>query len=706
MNAVSLYVTASRMIFQSLNINEPGKWADINRLIIFLRQSLTCCVCGNLLTIPMTSSVSSCQHHICKGCIGGRMRLKPSCSFCKDHSKFVEDTQLRILLQSYRSLCQYVNSTDIPNKWGTMAVSLSNSTNSSTSTFTSNALTSSHGLGALLAGPSNFYQLIEEGANLKDRFSFLPSISSSTTTTGKESTKENIVTNGSSSASSSTTNCNVKTNTNPSTSTSVAKITTGKNKSSSSSNLSANSSVKVTNVSGSTNSTSKAKGGSNQEKSKASVNPRSTQQINSGQVQKAQATNSSQSNQQSVTSLSNKTSTNSTLNSQQDSSTIMDVTPQIASLVNGKSNTVTVVSPSTQIIPDPSSKTGKLLRLPAALSISAIKTTTTNTIGQSTTNPSFVLAKKTTALTQGDKVLTKPDDHSISLSVLPSGQLAIATSSVRSGTSITIPNSTVKMLTTTNSSMPVQQKASTSLPLGFTCVAIDSSGNKVNTTLDQAKVLLTQAKFQVNQVTHNTPVTQSTQQIMTTNSSLKAKSGRRGCRCGLATANPGKLTCCGQRCPCYVDGKGCYDCKCRGCRNPRRANTKSGTTSCSTKEITPNVTSTSSSSSNQLNQLNSNDSSSNVSNIQQQQQQLISVSSSLNLNSSSSHSRSSNNLFLSSDLNLGSPMPVSNGLTLISSSNSNIAANDLLTLPLMEEDSLTTTVDEDKLPYSMIISDD
>lgn len=43
---------------------------------------------------------------------------------------------------------------------------------------------------------------------------------------------------------------------------------------------------------------------------------------------------------------------------------------------------------------------------------------------------------------------------------------------------------------------------------------------------------------------------------------------RRGCRCGNATAAPGKLTCCGQRCPCYVDSKACIDCKCKGCRNP------------------------------------------------------------------------------------------------------------------------------------------
>ncbi|CAG0902159.1 unnamed protein product [Cyprideis torosa] len=48
---------------------------------------------------------------------------------------------------------------------------------------------------------------------------------------------------------------------------------------------------------------------------------------------------------------------------------------------------------------------------------------------------------------------------------------------------------------------------------------------------------------------------------------------RKGCRCGNATQRPGSLTCCGQRCPCYVDAKFCtVDCKCRGCRNPYRSN--------------------------------------------------------------------------------------------------------------------------------------
>ncbi len=47
---------------------------------------------------------------------------------------------------------------------------------------------------------------------------------------------------------------------------------------------------------------------------------------------------------------------------------------------------------------------------------------------------------------------------------------------------------------------------------------------------------------------------------------------KKGCRCGNATTTPGKLTCGGQRCPCYVVAKTCQDCKCKGCRNPHREN--------------------------------------------------------------------------------------------------------------------------------------
>ena len=46
-------------------------------------------------------------------------------------------------------------------------------------------------------------------------------------------------------------------------------------------------------------------------------------------------------------------------------------------------------------------------------------------------------------------------------------------------------------------------------------------------------------------------------------SAAKLKAKKAGCRCGNATLCPGKLTCCGQRCPCYVDALPCIDCKCK-----------------------------------------------------------------------------------------------------------------------------------------------
>lgn len=64
---------------------------------------------------------------------------------------------------------------------------------------------------------------------------------------------------------------------------------------------------------------------------------------------------------------------------------------------------------------------------------------------------------------------------------------------------------------------------------------------------------------------------QSSVQQLLQNQANNPNEKRRGCRCGNATAAPGKLTCCGQRCPCYVDSKACIDCKCRGCRNPHFA---------------------------------------------------------------------------------------------------------------------------------------
>ncbi len=333
MNALSLYVTTCRMIFQS-SMTDMGAWADINRLVLYLRQALTCCVCGKLLTVPMSSTVSSCQHHVCKGCVGGKMRLKPSCSWCKDHSKFIENTQLRILLQCYRGVCEFMMSADMHHKWGDLTSGSASGTNMS------------------------FAELLEEGAQLHDKYNFSepPSLRGySRSTTGNARVTNTITTN--------------------------------------------------------------------------TFNSRNGQIVNN--------------------SLKPNSNSNNTNNNQ----------------INGNSN-------------------------------------------------ESVIIKENNNLSKTEFNRNSLTENSIS----SNGKHLMETSSCGSS----------------------------------------------------------------NDATNECTISVGTHAILTNGSSLirnpnstpaKAKAKRRGCRCGLATPNPGKLTCCGQRCPCYVDGKGCFECKCRGCRNPHKANT-------------------------------------------------------------------------------------------------------------------------------------
>ncbi|XP_039760969.1 E3 ubiquitin-protein ligase MSL2 isoform X2 [Pararge aegeria] len=111
MNATSLYVSTCRLIILA-DASDKSSWIDLFRLVPYLRQSLSCTVCGNLLKEPYTPTSSGCQHHVCKNCKGGRKKLKPSCGWCKDYENYTENLQLRILLQCYKKLCEYFMGTD------------------------------------------------------------------------------------------------------------------------------------------------------------------------------------------------------------------------------------------------------------------------------------------------------------------------------------------------------------------------------------------------------------------------------------------------------------------------------------------------------------------------------------------------------------------------------------------------------------------
>lgn len=108
MNAISLYVTISRLVFQ----NDPNdtNYKELFRLIPYLRHTfLSCSVCGDLLVEPFTPIEIQCQHHVCKLCLGGKKIIKPSCNWCRDYGKYEENIQLRIVLQCYKSLCEHIS---------------------------------------------------------------------------------------------------------------------------------------------------------------------------------------------------------------------------------------------------------------------------------------------------------------------------------------------------------------------------------------------------------------------------------------------------------------------------------------------------------------------------------------------------------------------------------------------------------------------
>ncbi|XP_017269514.1 E3 ubiquitin-protein ligase MSL2b [Kryptolebias marmoratus] len=106
-NATSLYVSVSRSVLQC-DPRDPRALAELCKLLPFFRQSLSCLVCGDLLQDPIAPTNSSCQHYVCRSCKGQRMQLKPSCSWCKDYSRFEENKQLSLLVHCYRKLCLYI----------------------------------------------------------------------------------------------------------------------------------------------------------------------------------------------------------------------------------------------------------------------------------------------------------------------------------------------------------------------------------------------------------------------------------------------------------------------------------------------------------------------------------------------------------------------------------------------------------------------
>lgn len=196
MNPVSLYITTSRLVFQSGCGGGSGAgpggtdtgggsssgsganssaFADLNRLLPYLRKSLSCAVCSRLLMEPHTPAELNCQHHVCRGCVGERKKLKPSCAACKDYNRYVENTQLRMLLQCYKSVCEYIKTKPFFAEMRKQATG-NTALNGISVTVIGSGTGPGGGTGPSgtphqpISVPSNLFELIEEGAQFQDNY--------------------------------------------------------------------------------------------------------------------------------------------------------------------------------------------------------------------------------------------------------------------------------------------------------------------------------------------------------------------------------------------------------------------------------------------------------------------------------------------------------------------------------------------------------
>ncbi|XP_055616974.1 uncharacterized protein LOC129762575 [Toxorhynchites rutilus septentrionalis] len=463
MNPVSLYITTSRLVFQSgcgggpseaanptgtdslgdacsTNSNSSA-FADLNRLLPYLRKSLSCAVCCRLLLEPHTPAELNCQHHVCRGCVGERKKLKPSCGSCKDYNRYVENTQLRMLLQCYKSICEYIKTKPFFAEIRLQATGNSSAMNGMS--------LGGAAVGQNLAGgamnahamqqhnsnnsvPSNLWELIEEGARFQDNYrcssgltksaySILPCIYPTPTpvavsvpsvspiaTVGQQQSQQFLMTSNSG-------NVQMQTKVHP-----VVTVL---------------------------------------EKSPyvVSIDKPQPNQIRHHPQQQQQQLQHQQQQQQQQQQQKEIKFRSAPIKTVSNGSTMYSV------LYAGNGNKITI---------------------------------------KRKTDPPHVQRRATIHTLDKD------------------GQIKLAKTIAENSASISgfkMPQPTTTAIITPTANTPAAQMSALS---------------KQN-----AKQLLK----------------------------------RRGCRCGNATATPGKLTCCGQRCPCYVDSKSCIDCKCRGCRNPHRA---------------------------------------------------------------------------------------------------------------------------------------
>ncbi|XP_034474583.1 E3 ubiquitin-protein ligase msl-2 isoform X2 [Drosophila innubila] len=111
MEAQTVYIKVWRLSLKSTSMMSKRRVQELNAGLGELRQLLSCVVCRELLKDPYEPARRRCGHHVCRLCLRGRKRLKPSCTQCGDCSDFKtykENKSMAWQVLCYRTLCRHL----------------------------------------------------------------------------------------------------------------------------------------------------------------------------------------------------------------------------------------------------------------------------------------------------------------------------------------------------------------------------------------------------------------------------------------------------------------------------------------------------------------------------------------------------------------------------------------------------------------------
>ncbi|XP_054741917.1 E3 ubiquitin-protein ligase MSL2 [Anastrepha obliqua] len=582
MNAVCVYVSTAQLVLQSDTTESNGlgeqRMFDLTRLFGQLRQLLSCAVCARLLNDPYAPlNNARCHHNVCRLCVRGRKALRPLCISCKDLQDFKtygENKTMRCLLLCYKSLCEHMLGTNFYAQLSRQKAH--------------QALTcSGENVFGVASMPhmTTCGDIIQEGARYEDILNAfnadLPQIGPVVKLHHPLATIPTVA----AAATSQSTPLSV------SAVTPLAPLTMPQKRlhtqtaprlatppnppaaiSNSSSTLIPTHGTIIKLEQQNTNLTS----------THSHAHLVMTSKVNSSVSIQTQPHN--QSHMVYVNNLKSGVGEPANVHTSQLCTTQSIVGSNNNSIAPlSAAPTITYVGPNTPgiVVPIVSSSATTTAPLTiASAKLQSLKRQLAQAQARGGAPISIASAVKAAGLTHSDT--HAPITFKVSTTTKPTSSAtisAVTTSTIANSISITsaTPTTTTATITTQQIRNPPSIKTVSNGSAMYS-VLYTGVGNKItikrktdgDDESGQRKSVASSISTSSNPST--TPAATSNPpgiaQQQTPANKLNAK--RRGCRCGNATPTPGKLTCCGQRCPCYVDSKSCIGCKCRGCRNPHR----------------------------------------------------------------------------------------------------------------------------------------